>query len=247
MRKLFSVIKFELLNYFFSPVSYILSMVFLLLLGFTTFSLGSSSFFYLNEASLVSFFAWHSRVFLLMIPAICMQTWADEKRFGTIELLFVFPIKIWQLVLGKFFASWIFVSFILLLSLPTVFAVNYLGEPDFGVISCGYCAAILMAGVFIAVTIMTSALVKKAVLSFVLSFVILLFLILFGDSSLTDFFKDSFPPAIFDMVTALSITSHFDTLCRGIIDFRDIFYFISMIFLPLTLCVIALKSLQKEN
>ncbi|MGL4854136.1 MAG: ABC transporter permease subunit [Lentisphaeria bacterium] len=242
MIKLFFVAKRELYSYFFSPVAYVFTIILLLLFGFSTFSVGNNNFFALNEASLVTFFNWHPRIYLLMIPAICMHCWSEEHRMGTIELLMTFPVKLWQLVLGKFLAAWCFINISLLLTFPMVIAVGYLGEPDYGVIFTGYLASSFMAAVFIAITMMTSAMSRRQVVSFVLAVVSCLFLMLFADESLTDFFKNSFPPALFDTLISLSITSHFATLCRGVIDFRDAFYFISMIFMPLILTGAVINS-----
>ncbi len=240
--KLWAIFKREMNGYFTEPIAYVLAVVLLVLFGFTTFSLGDSNFFEIGEASLTSFFKWHFRIYLFLIPAIGMNLWAGERQSGNIELLMTFPVSTFNYVLGKFLASWLFIGLCLILTFPIAISTAVLGDPDFGVMFCGYLASFLMSGVFIAITSMTSAMCKNQISSFLISFVLCFLLLLFGDESLTDYFKSWVSPGFFRMVSSLSITTPFLTLSRGVIDFRSLFYFFSMTLLPIILTTIILKS-----
>lgn len=241
MKKIFCITKRELASFFATPVAYVFMVIILLLFGFTTFSFGNN-FFMRWTADLSAFFEWHPRIYLLMIPAIGMHLWSDERRLGTIELLLTLPVPPKYLVIGKFLASWIFIGLCLLCTTPIIGAVAYLGEPDFGVIFTGYCGSFLTAGLFLAITGMTSALARNQVISFIVSFVICFGLVIFGDPAVTDFFKNWMGPAIFDIFAVISVNTHYMTMQRGVIDFRDVFYFVTMICLPLYLTLLVVKS-----
>jgi ABC-2 type transport system permease protein len=236
------VIKRELLGFFTEPIAYVLIAVLVALFGFTTFSLGDDNFFTLGEASLNSFFYWHPRIYLFLVPAIGMHIWTTERESGHIELLMTYPASIWNYVLGKFLASWIFMGFCLLLTFPIVFAVMDLGNPDLGVIFCGYLASFLLSSVFMAWVNLTSAIAKSQTSSFILSFVICFLLILSDDPSITDYLKDWVSPSIFELTSSISVIVPFETLSRGVVDFRSIFYFVSMTILPILLTGLILKS-----
>src|SRR5947207_3900606 len=173
-----TIAKRELSGYFASPVAYVFIVIFLLLTGFFTFMAGG--FFERGEASLVSFFMWHPWFYLFLVPAVGMRLWAEERRVGTIELLLTMPITAWQAIVGKFLASWLFLGLALLLTFPVVITVNYLGSPDNGVILCGYVGSWLMAGAYLAISCITSAMTRNQVVSFIISVVICLFFILAG-------------------------------------------------------------------
>jgi len=217
----------ELASYFASPVAYVFLVIFLLLTGFFTFTAGA--FFERGEASLASFFLWHPWLYLVLVPAVGMRLWSEERRAGTLELLFTLPIAPWQAILGKFLASWIFLAIALALTFPVVLTVNILGAPDNGQILAGYLGSLLMAGAYLAVTCMTSAMTRNQVVSFILSIVILLFLILAGFTPVTDLLVRWANPAVVDTVAAFSFMTHFDAFQRGVLDSRDALYFLSVI------------------
>src|SRR5512137_1905704 len=183
IRHIWTITKRELSGYFYSPVAYVFIVIFLLLNGFFTFMLGG--FFERNEASLAAFFMWHPWLYLFLVPAVGMRLWSEEQRTGTLELLLTMPITPWQAIVGKFLASWLFLALALVLTFPVVITVNYLGSPDNGVILSGYSGSWLMAGAYLAISCITSAMTRNQVVSFILSVVICLFLILAG-----------FPPVI---------------------------------------------------
>src|SRR5919205_1752203 len=148
-----AIAKRELGGYFASPVAYVFIVIFLLLCGFFTFMLGG--FFERKEASLVSFFLWHPWLYLFLVPAVGMRLWSEERRMGTMELLLTMPITAWQAIVGKFVASWVFLALALALTFPVVITVNWLGDPDNGVIAAGYIGSVLLAGAYLAVSCMT--------------------------------------------------------------------------------------------
>ncbi len=225
-----TITKRELGAYFSSPLAYVFIVIFLLLCGFFTFRVGG--FFERGEASLSSsFFLWHPWFYLFLVPAVGMRLWAEERRVGTIELLLTMPITAWQAILGKFLASWLFLGLALLLTFPIWLTVNYLGSPDNGIIFCGYIGSWLMAGAYLAVSCITSAMTRNQVVSFIIAVVLCLFLILAG-----------FPPVIrlmeglghswqwlVDAVTSFSVITHFEGFQKGILDSRDVLFFLSVI------------------
>jgi len=227
MRLVRTIIKRELVAYFTSPVAYVFLVIFLLLTGFFTFTAGN--FFERGEASLAAFFGWHPWLFLVVVPAIGMRLWAEERRSGTLELLFTMPIATWQAILGKFLASWLFIAVALALTFPAVLTVNVLGSPDNGAIFAGYLGSFFMAGAYLAVTSMTSAMTRNQVVAFILSVVACLFLVLAGFNPVTDLMTRWASPALVDTVAAFSVVTHFDGFQRGVIDSRDFLYFASVI------------------
>src|SRR6201985_2048821 len=160
-----AIMKRELGGYFTSPIAYVFLVIFLLLTGFFTFTVGN--FFERGEASLVSFFTWHPWLYLFLVPAVGMRLWSEERRLGTLELLLTMPITTWQAIVGKFLASWAFLLLTLILTFPIVITVNYLGHPDNGVILGAYVGTFMMAGSYLAITCITSALSRSQVVSFI--------------------------------------------------------------------------------
>jgi len=227
MRVVWSLTKRELSAYFGSPVAYVFLVIFLLLAGFFTFTAGS--FFERGEASLASFFAWHPWLYLVLVPAVGMRVWAEERRSGTIELLLTLPVAPWQAILAKFLASWIFLAVALALTFPAVITVNVLGDPDNGMIAAGYAGSLLLAGAYLAITCMTSAMTRNQVVAFIVSVVICLFLILAGFNPVTDLMVRWASPAVVDTVAAFSVVTHFDGFQRGVIELRDLVFFLSLI------------------
>jgi ABC-2 type transport system permease protein len=230
----------ELASYFASPVAYVFLVIFLLLTGFFTFTAGA--FFERGEASLMSFFMWHPWLYLVLVPAVGMRLWSEERRAGTLELLFTLPIAPWQAIIGKFLASWLFLAIALGLTFPVIVTVNVLGEPDNGQIFAGYLGSLLVAGAYLAVTCMTSAMTRNQVVSFILSVVVLLFFILAGFSPVTDLLVRWASPAFVDTVAAFSVMTHFDGFQRGVIDSRDLIYFLSVIGFALFATGVVLRS-----
>ena len=227
MRAIRVIAKRELASYFSSPVAYIFLVIFLLLTGFFTFTAGS--FFERGEASLAAFFGWHPWLYLVLVPAVGMRLWAEERRSGTMELLLTMPVTPWEAIVAKFLASWIFLAVALALTFPAVVTVNVLGDPDNGVIFAGYLGSLFLAGAYLAISCMPSAMTRNQVVAFILSVVLCLFLILAGFNPVTDLLVRWASPAAVDTVAAFSVVTHFDGFQRGVIDLRDLAYFVSVI------------------
>jgi ABC-2 type transport system permease protein len=221
-----AIIKRELGAYFTSPLAYVFLVIFLLLSGFLTFTIGN--FFERGEASLMSFFTWHPWIYLFLVPAAGMRLWSEERRMGTLELLLTMPITVWQAVLGKFLASWLFLLLALALTFPVWITVNLLGSPDNGIILSGYIGSLLLSGAYLAISCLTSAMTRNQVISFIVSVVICLFLILAGYRPVTDLLVHWAHPLVVQTIASFSVMAHFDNLQRGVLDLRDLAYFASV-------------------
>jgi ABC-2 type transport system permease protein len=223
-----AVIKRELTGYFASPVAFVFLVIYLLLSGFFTFMVGRAPFFQLGQASMTTFFIWQPWLFLFLVPAVGMRLWSEERRLGTIELLLTMPLTSWQAIMGKFLASWLFLGLALLLTFPTVLTVNYLGDPDNGVILCSYFGSVLLAGAYLAVSCMTSAMTRNQVVSFIIAVVVCLFLILAGFPPVTEILAGLTRPWLVQGVAALSVITHFEGFQKGLLDSRDVLFFLSV-------------------
>jgi ABC-2 type transport system permease protein len=208
-------------------VAYVFLVIFLLLTGFFTFTAGN--FFERGEASLAAFFGWHPWLYLVLVPAVGMRVWAEERRSGTMELLLTMPVATWQAIVAKFLASWAFLALALALTFPAILTVNVLGDPDNGIIAAGYVGSLLLAGAYLAVSCMTSAMTRNQVVAFILAVVVCLFLILAGFNPVTDLLTRWASPQVVDTVAAFSVVTHFDAFQRGVIDGRDLLFFLSVI------------------
>ncbi len=241
MNPVLTIIRRELGSTFTSPVAYVFLVMFLVLTGFFTFMIGG--FFLRNEADLNSFFFWFPWLFLLLVPAVGMRQWAEERRQGTLELLFTMPVSVPEAVLGKFLAGWIFLGIALILTCPIVFTVCYLGDPDPGPIVTGYTGSFLLAGAYLAVSGMTSAFTRNQIVSFITSTVLCLLLVLVGFPPVTGLLlKWGAPSGMLDFAAGLSVFYHFDGMQRGVFDLRDIVYFLSLMVLALVITGVALKN-----
>lgn len=240
MRNVWVIAKRELGSYFTSPVAYVFLVIFLLLTGFFTFTAGQ--FFERGEASLGAFFGWHPWLYLVLVPAAGMRLWAEERRAGTLELLMTMPITPWQAIAGKFLASWIFIAVALALTFPVPLTANVLGSPDNGMIVAGYVGSFFLAGAYLAISCLTSALTRNQVVALILSVVICLFLILAGFNPVTDLLARWASPAFVDTVAAFSVVTHFDGFGKGVIDSRDVVFFLSVIGFALFATGIALRN-----
>ncbi|NLZ63494.1 MAG: ABC transporter permease subunit [Lentisphaerae bacterium] len=241
MRNAWIIAKRELAGYFVSPVAYVFIVIFLVLMGFFTFMMGG--FFERNDASLLSFFVWHPWLYMLLVPAVGMRLWSEEHRMGTLELLFTMPVTPAQAIIGKFLAGWLFLLVALLLTLPMVFTVQYLGEPDIGPILTGYIGSFLMAGAYLAISGLTSACTRNQVISFITALVVCLLLVLAGYPPVTNILlKWGAPSAVVDFAASLSVVFHFESMQRGVLDIRDFIYFFSLIVFAIFTTSVVLKS-----
>src|SRR5215472_15395382 len=196
-----TITKRELAAYFSSPLAYVFIVLFLLVSGIFIFMFGG--FFEQQEASLATpVFMWHPWFYLILVPAVAMRLWAEERRIGTIELLLTMPVTAWQAIVGKFLASWIFLGIALALTFPIWITVNYLGLPDNGVILSAYLGSWLMAGAYLAVSCIASAMTRTQVVSFVISAVACLLLVLVGFPRVVGFLGGLIGPKLADAVSS---------------------------------------------
>ncbi len=230
-RNIKGVVKRELAGYFGSPVAYVFIVVFLLLCGFFTFYI--SHFYEVGQADLRAFFEWHPWIFLFLVPAVGMRLWAEERRTGTIEIILTLPITLPEIILGKFIAAWLFIGLALFLTFPLVVTVSYLGDPDMGAVFCSYFGSFMLAGAYLSVGSMSSSLTRNQVISFIVSVIICLFLVLAGWPPITEILLGWAPPWLVDVISGFSFMTHFTSMERGVLDLRDLFYYISVIFFML--------------
>jgi ABC-2 type transport system permease protein len=242
MTKLPVIFKRELASYFATPLAYVFILIFLVLSGVFTFYLGG--FFESGQANLSPFFNFHPWLYLFLVPPIAMRLWAEERKSGTIELLMTLPITRFDAVTGKFLAAWAFAGLALLLTFPMVITVNYLGEPDNGAIITGYIGSWLLAGAYLAIGSCMSALAKNQVIAFILAVSVCFLFIVSGFPMVLDGFSGWAPQWLVDAVASLSFLSRFDAISKGVIDLRDLLYFLTLIaaWLAATAVVIDLKK-----
>jgi ABC-2 type transport system permease protein len=224
---IFSIIKRELAGYFATPVAYVFIVIFLLLNSLFTFFYGQ--LLQSNQADLFPFFGGHPYVYLFLIPALTMRLWAEERKSGTMELLMTLPIRTWEAVLGKFFAAWIFTLLALVLTVPLWVTVNYLGEPDNGVIAASYLGSFLMAGAYLAIGTCLSALTKNQVIAFVMTVMTCFLFAISGPMQSLVSSQVDLPRPVVDLFLSISFDSRFQELLRGVLDVRTLIYFLSMI------------------
>ena len=233
-----AVMRRELRSYFVTPVAYVFLVIFLVLAGILTFYAGD--FYDRGIADLQPFFVMHPWLYLILVPAVSMRIWAEEAKSGTLELLLTLPMTLWQAMLGKFLAAWFFVGLALLLTFPIWITVNYLGSPDNGIIVAGYIGSWLMAGAFLAIGACLSTLTSSQVVAFILTAVVCVLLILVGQAEVVDFFQGTLPRKLVNGVAHLSMLRHYEAIARGVLDVRDIIYFVLTIAAWLTAGVLVL-------
>jgi len=234
-----AVFKRELKSYFTTPIAYVFLVVFLFFAGYLTFKNG---FFEIRQADMTAFFVNMPLLFAFLVPATAMRLWAEERKTGSIELLFTLPITVMQAVLGKFFAAWVFLLIALALTFPMVITVFYLGRPDLGLIITGYLGSILMAGGFLAVGCFFSALSKNQVISFVLSVVACAVLVFAGVPTTMNYLSTFLPAGLVTAVGNMSFEAHFESIQKGILEFRDVSYFLFLIVGWVAACAVVLEE-----
>jgi ABC-2 type transport system permease protein len=234
----------ELASYFATPLAYVFILLFLVLAALLTFNLGN--LYERGQADLAPFFSYHPWLYLFLVPSVSMRLWAEERRSGSIELLLTQPIALWQAVLGKFLAAWLFTTLALALTFPVWITVNFLGAPDNGVIVAAYIGSALMAGGFLAIGSCMSALTRNQVIAFILAGLACFLFLLAGFPLVLDAFRGWAPQALVDAIASLSFLTHFESIRKGVIDLRDLLYFALLIgtFLAATALVLDLRRSQ---
>jgi ABC-2 type transport system permease protein len=224
MSPIAAVVRRELRSYFVTPVAYVFLVIFLVMAGILTFYAGD--FYERGQADLQPFFVMHPWLYLVLVPAVSMRMWAEEAKGGTLELLLSLPLTLAEAMLGKFLAAWLFIGLALLLTFPIWITVNYLGAPDNGVIIAGYLGSWLMAGAFLAIGACLSAVTQSQVVAFVLTLVVCFLLILVGQPQVMEFFQGALPRKLVNGLAHLSMLRHFEAISRGVLDPRDLLYFL---------------------
>jgi ABC-2 type transport system permease protein len=242
MSHLLVITRRELQGYFSSQLGYVFILIFLILSGVFTFYLGN--FYERGQADLVPFFSFHPWLYLFLVPAIAMRLWSEERKSGSIELLMTLPLRKLDAVLGKFLAAWMFAGIALLLTTPMWLTVNYLGNPDNGVIFASYLGSWLMAGGFLAIGSCMSVLSKSQVVAFLLTGVVCLLFVMAGFPLVLNVFESWVSLQVLDAVASLSFLSHFNSISKGVLSLQDILYFLSMIVFWLAVNVVLLDQNQ---
>jgi ABC-2 type transport system permease protein len=227
MRNVGIIMRRELASYFATPLAYIFLLIFLVLANLFTFYLGE--FFERGQADLNPFFTYHPWLFLFLIPAVSMRLWADERRTGSIELLMTLPVTLWQAVVGKFLAAWLFTVLALVLTFPLWITVNYLGSPDNGAILAAYIGSMLLAAGFLSIGSLASALTRNPVVAFIVGIAACFVFLVAGFPLVLDAFRAWAPQFLVDGIGALGFLTHYEAISKGVIDIRDLIYFALLI------------------
>lgn len=239
MRAFISIYKRELRGYFSTPLAYVFLVIFLFFSSFMTFQ---SGFFEMRQASLRAFFSNMPLLFIFLVPAIAMRLWAEERRSNTIELLFTLPVTAVQAVLGKFFAAWTVIALALVLTCPMVITVKYLGNPDWGPIATGYIGSLLLAGTYLAIGSFFSSLTRNQVIAFVLAVVACALFLYASSPSAMEYLARFLPVRMVEIVESLSFQLHFESMTRGVVELRDVSFFVLLAAGWLGATVVTLKE-----
>jgi ABC-2 type transport system permease protein len=216
----------ELAGYFATPLAYVFIVIFLVLAGVLTFFVGD--FFERGQADLEPFFTFHPWLYLILVPAVSMRLWAEERKSGTIELFLTLPIRLIEAVVGKFLAAWLFIGIALALTFPFWLTVLFLGDPDNGVIAASYLGSWLMAGAILAIGAAVSAATKNQIIAFIVTAAVVFVLIAAGTPTVIGIFEGWAPEMLIHAVVSASLFGHFSAITRGVLDLRDLVYFVSL-------------------
>lgn len=241
LRNISTIFKREFKSYFDTPVAYVFLVAFLVLIGFLTF--GLVMYYERREANLTPFFILHPWVYLLLVPAATMGSWAEERRTGTIELLLTLPVTLVETIIGKFLAAWAFMGIAIGLTFPIVITTLWLGSPDLGAVFCGYVGSLLLSGACVAIGIFASSLSRNQVIGFVIALVICLFMMIIGfDPIINSVAQWGVPSKLVEGIASFSLLKHFDAMRRGVIDFSDITYYVGVMVFVLSAAHLAINS-----
>ncbi len=227
MRGATALFQRELGAYFATPVAYVFIMIFLFLSGVFTFYLGS--FLERGQADLRPFFVFHPWLYLVMMPAIAMRLWAEERKAGTVELLLTLPIGLADIIVGKFLAAWVFTAIALALTFPIWLTVAYLGQPDHGVILASYIGSLLMAGGYLAICSCISATTKNQIVAFIVGVLVCFLFTVAGFPIVLDAFAGWAPDLVLQVISSFSFITRFNAIIEGVIDARDVIFFVTLI------------------
>jgi ABC-2 type transport system permease protein len=240
LRNVWIIAKREFAGYFATPLAGVFLTIFVALTGAFAFYIGD--FFRRGQADLFPFFAYHPWLYLILVPAVAMRLWAEERKSGTIELLMTLPISSWEAIVGKFLAAWAFVGLALVLTFPMWITVNLLGDPDNGVILASYVGSFLMAGAFLAIGSFVSALTKNQVIAFILAATICFLFVMSGLELVQNSLRAWAPEFVATAIGSMSFLSHFEQISRGVVSLQSIIFFLSLIAFALFANVIAIDQ-----
>jgi ABC-2 type transport system permease protein len=238
------IAKREFRAYFATPLAIVFLTIFVALTGAFAFYIGG--FFDRGQADLSPFFAYHPWLYLLLVPAVAMRLWAEERKTGTIELLMTLPVSPLEAILGKFFAAWAFIGLALVLTAPMWITVNALGDPDNGVILTSYLGSFLMAGAFLAIGSFVSAMTRNQVIAFILAATIAFLFTMSGFEMVQNALKAWLPDGVSQAVSSMSVLSHFERITRGVVEAPTLVFFVSMIVFWLFATVLAVDQKKAE-
>jgi len=244
MHNIRNIFRREFASYFATPLAFVFIVIFLVFAGIFTFFV--RDFYRTGQADLAPFFTDQPWLYLFLMPALSMGLWSEERKSGSIELLMTLPVTLWQAVVGKFLAAWAFAGLTLALTFPIWITVNYLGDPDNGVIVAAYVGSFLTAGAYLAVGSILSAATRSQVIAFIFTAVVCFLLLLCGWQPLLDPLNSVLPQALVDAIASLSFMTHFNSVSKGVIDLRDLFYFGTLIAASLAATAIVL-DMKKAN
>ncbi len=243
MKPVVIIMRRELASYFATPIAYVVLVIFLLLANLLAFWFGG--LYERGQADLAPFFNFLPWLYLFLIPAVSMRLWSEERKNGSIELLLTQPVTLWQAVLGKYLAAWVFVGIALALTFPIWITINYLGNPDNGTILAAYLGSLFVAGGFLAVGSLMSCITKNQLVAFLLAGWFCFLFLLAGFAAVTDWLGSWAPQWLVDGVTSLSFLTHFENITKGVLDLRDVLYYgavIAFFLLASTVVLDARKS-----
>jgi ABC-2 type transport system permease protein len=244
MANVITLFRREFSSFFATPVAYVFILIFLMLSGVFSFYIGN--LYERGQADLLPFFNFHPWLYLFLVPAIAMRSWSEERKSGTIELLMTLPVTIFEIMLSKFFAAWAVLGLALILTFPLWLTVNYLGNPDNGIIVAAYLGSWLMAGAFLAIGICMSALTKSQVVAFILAVVVCFVFVLSGSSIVLDAFTGWLSPLLLDTLASFSFLTHFESMAKGVIALDDVGYFVIVIGIWLYAGLLAVEQKKAE-
>ncbi|MFS1704330.1 ABC transporter permease [Aestuariibacter sp. GS-14] len=242
MANVWFIARREFSSFFATPVAYVFIAIFLMLSGVFTFFIGNV--YERGQADLIPFFNFHPWLYLFLVPAMAMRSWAEERKSGSIELLMTLPVSIGEAVLGKFLAAWLILALSLMLTFPLWLSVNYLGQPDNGIILAAYIGSWLMAGAFLAISTCMSAFTRNQVVAFILAVVVCFLFVVSGSGIVLDAFESWAGNLVLDTVASFSFLTHFEAMAKGVLAMNDVGYFliIMVIWLYASLIVIEHKK-----
>ena len=238
MRTIGLIFRREFAAYFATPLAAVFLAIFLALAAGMCFFV--AGFFDRAQADLSGFFLWHPWLYLVLMPAVAMRLWAEERRSGTIELLMTLPVHVWEVVVGNWLAAWAFAGLALVLTMPVWITVNFLGSPDNGVILASYIGSWLMAGAFLAISSCISALTKSQVLAFISSAAVGFLFVMAGFDLVLAGLRSWAPPLVLEVVRSMSFIGNFQRITDGVLEMPSMIFFVSLIVFALWLNVQAI-------